>query len=276
MSTLRILHTNAADTATLTASPASATGYPPSALATRLRSERLRTTSAASQQIRASWATAQTVSAVALCRHNLRGSATWRVRLWSNADYTGGPLHDSGTISAWDASGLTELDSVGDASLRGFQNSALWLSSAVTGVRSATIDWSDSGHPDGWLQAERVFIGRHRALDWNFDWGHPLGIEDGAAQARTLGGSLVAQRNAPPARTLALAFDKLAQADRDFLFDLIRTRGRGADLFVSAWPSHPAPKMVRDYAMWCAIADWNGVEQPIYGYFGTSLTLVEC
>lgn len=275
MSTLRILHTNLADTATLSANPAPASGYPASNLATRLRSDRLRTTSASGHQIRASWSAAQTISAVALCRHNLRGSATWRVRLWSNADFTGGPLHDSGTVTAWDASGLTALDAPGDATLRGYQNSAVWFS-AVASVRSATIDWNDAGHPDGFLQAERLLIGQHRQMDWNFDWGHPLGIEDGAALGRTLGGSLISQPGHPPARTLTLAFDKIGQADRDFLFDLIRTRGRGRDLFVSAWPAHTSAKMIRDYQMWCAISDWSGIEQPIVGYFGTSVTLKEC
>ena len=46
------------------------------------------TSGISAQQLRATWAANVSIAAVALCHHNLTASATWRVRLYSDAAFT--------------------------------------------------------------------------------------------------------------------------------------------------------------------------------------------
>ena len=264
---LSIIHTNRADSATLSVSPAENVSYPIANLTTHLRGDTLRTTGLGTQQLRATWPANVSISAVALCRHNLTAAATWRIRLYSDAAYTTG-VYDSGTITAYDSAGIGTLDAITDTSFVEYKNSVQWLS--PTTARSMTIDLIDAANADGYMEAARLFAGAYTELAWNFDWPHPLKHVSKATQSDTLAGSTVSQYNGPAKRELTLPIQGMPASDREFLFDLIRIKDLTGDFFLSAWPN-AGGKLTRDYAMWAKLKDWQGIEQPLYGYFGSQI-----
>lgn len=268
---LSIIHTNAADAATLSVSPAENAAYPIAFVKTSDRTETLRTSGVTAQQLRAVWAANASVNAVALCHHNLSAAATWRVRLYSDAAFTTA-VYDSTAVTAFDAAGLTGLDAINDASHREYKLSVLWLNSTFANVRSMTIDLSDAGNADGYLSAARLFAGLYRELDWNYDWGHPITFESPTTVQRSIGGARLSQYQGPVIRAIDLPFEGLEEADRAFLFDLLRVKERAGDMFLSLEPN-ASGKLRRDMQMWGSIRAWRGIERPLVGYFGTSITV---
>ncbi len=268
---LRIIHTNKTDSATLSVSPSENASFPVANLTTAMRGDVLRTTGVSAQQIRAVWGSAQSVSAAALCQHNLTAAATWRVRLYSDNAFTTS-VYDSGTVTAYDSAGIGTLDAITDPSFIGYKNSVLWFS--AVNAQSMTIDLTDAANPAGYLSAARMIVGGYTELAYNFDWGHPLNAIDPTTQSTTLGGSLLSQDNGPIKRELQLDFARLAATDRNFMFDLIRTKGKGKDVYVSAWPGATGKKE-RDYQFAAKLTAWQGVAQPMLNYYGTSATFGE-
>lgn len=270
-SRLSIIHNNAADSATLSVSPAENSSWPVANLKSTLRGEWLRTSGVSAQQVRATWAANVSIAAVALCHHNLTAAATWRVRLYSDAAYTT-QVYDSGTVTAYDATEMSALDAIGDDSFREYKNSVLWFS--ATTARSMTIDLTDGSNADGYLQAARLFAGGYTELTRNFNWGHAITHVSPASQVSTLGGSTFGVWNGPMRRELQLSAENIAtRSDRDFVFDLVRTKGHIGDFFLSAWPN-AGGKITRDYQMWAALKDWGGIDRPMLNYYGWSATIV--
>jgi hypothetical protein len=267
---LSILHTNRADSATLSVSPAENALFPIARTKTLDRNETLRTTGVSAQQLRAVWPANVSVNAVVLAHHNLTAAATWRVRLYSDAAFTTA-IYDSTTVTAYDSAGIGALDGITDASFREYKNSVLWLPSTQTTVRSMTIDLTDAANPDAYLSAARLMAGLYRELDWNFDWGHPLNLVSPTTTTRAVGGARLSQYNGPVTRTIEVPLNGLAEADAAFLFDLIRVDELSGDMFVSLFPN-AGGHLARRYSMWAAIKSWQGLAQPILGYFGSSVT----
>ncbi|WP_242152591.1 hypothetical protein [Sphingomonas sp. BAUL-RG-20F-R05-02] len=86
---------------------------------------------------------------VALVENNMRSSDTWRIRAASTeAATTSGPTYDSGTLSAW--SGAAPAN-------RAMSLVALPTARTETYVR---IDITSTGNPDGFVQAQRLVIGK--------------------------------------------------------------------------------------------------------------------
>ena len=231
----------------------------------------LRTSGISAQQLRATWAANVSIAAVALCHHNLTASATWRVRLYSDAAFTT-QVYDSGTVTAYDATEMTALDAIGDASFTEYKNSVLWFS--ATTARSMTIDLTDGSNGDGFLQAARLFAGPYTELARNFNWGHAITPVSPAEQITTLGGSTIGTWAGPVKRQLELDGSNIAtKGDRDFIFDLIRVKNHLGDFFLSAWPN-AGGKITRDYQMWASFKEWRGIDRPMLNYYGWSATVI--
>jgi hypothetical protein len=269
---LSIIHTNQADAGTLSVSPAENASFPVANLKTQFRGETLRTTGLSAQQLRAVWPATVSISAIALCRHNLTAAATWRVRLYSDAAFTTS-VYDSGSVTAYDNAGMGTLDAINDASFREYKNSVLWIS--ATNARSMTIDLTDAGNSDGYLEAARLFAGPYTELTRNFDWDHTLTLVSKSSQGDTFGGSTTSSWGGPIKRELELPMSMLPQTDRDFIFDLIRTKDVNGDFFLSAWPGRGG-KETRDYQGWAKLKSWQGIARPLLNYYGSSVTAAFC
>ena len=271
-SRLSIIHTNAADAATLSVSPTENASWPVANLKSQMRSEVLRTAGVSAQQVRAVWAAAVPISAVALCQHNLTAAATWRIRLYSDAAFTA-QVYDSGWGTAYDSAGIGVIDTIAAATFREYKNSVAWFS--ATNALSMTIDLSDAGNADGYLSAARLFAGSYVELTRNFDWDHTLTLVSQSAQASSVGGSTLSVWGGATKRELELPMSMLPSSDREFIFDLIRAKDVNGDFFLSAWPGRGG-KETRDYQGWAKLKSWQGMKRPLLNWYGSSVTVVFC
>jgi hypothetical protein len=252
MSNLRIVETNVADQATLTASPALAASLPVTHLQDRRRAYVARTTSTASQTILGTWPALRWLSAAALCRHNLSPTATWRLELFDGVNQTGTTVYDSGAVAAVGTIPLGELDwgaSPFGATWRlGHSQplqSVLWFTPVE--ARSLRITLADASNPDGYMQASRLVMGTYWELENNVDYGAALAWVDNSELSRTAGGTL---RNNPVEmyRELTLPFSWLTQADRGRMVDLLRRSGRSGEILVSMYAAEGG-KLERDHTL---------------------------
>lgn len=238
MATMRLCALNVADTATATATTANSS-YPASNLQSPLRGNVFRTTDAsANRKIFLTWASAQTINFVALARHNLTGSAQWRVELWSNSDWTGS-VEDSGSITAYDSSlwgALATSEGVYAANMRALKNSVYYTTALRTTIKSITITISDTGNADGYLEASRAFVGQYLGLTMNAAYGATMEWVEGADQMRMDSGSLRTLSVVGPYRRWRLAVNTFGAADRKLLSDLARYAGPRRDMWFDMYP----------------------------------------
>jgi hypothetical protein len=234
---MRIICTNAADSATLTATPAMVTTLPATNLQTQYREQLARTTSLAAQEIALEWASAQVFSGAVLYRSNLSSTATWRVRIWDTSAM-GTLLYDSTATTANLPKTLGELifgvDPLGATyyDAWGYVVSVLWFTPVIGAY--AKIDLADSGNADGYMQASRLFLGRYFQTTYSPTTAS-LKWAETSTQTRTDGGTL---RTEPGVsyRSLMLSLKYLPEADRGELNILLRDSGLRGDVFVSLLP----------------------------------------
>lgn len=251
MTAPRWIIVNAADEATLTASPAVAATLPVTNLQLQSRAKAMRTTSTADQQILGTWTSAQVLSAVVLWRHNLTSAATWRLELFDAASQAGNTVYDSGAVVAAPPKALGDLewgvDPLGASVFTGWElaYSDLWFTPVVALSFRLTI--SDATNPAGYFQASRLLLGRYLETETGQSFGYRLTWEEATTLERTDGGTLRSD-GADPYRVLELSLEWLTEGERAKFAEMFRRVGRRRDFFVSLFPGSDGARE-RDYAL---------------------------
>jgi hypothetical protein len=267
---LRILAKNVFDSATSVVSNAAVSGYPGTNLLTGRRSQFAR-----SSDLAGSW---QYLSLPASVSINMFGFARTNLSAASGEIYID-VLNASASIvyaSGWlgDTGFAGALDSYTDQSARSVNNRATYFST-VSGMRFARIYQRDAASVDGYVEAARAFGGVYKDLTLNFDWANSVEWVDLSDTKTTYGGDLIATYNGPPRRKITLPFNGIPEADRAYLYDLMRVVGTSGELFISLWPG-AGGRLERDHQMWCRIADTDALKNTTPGRFGSSITFIEC
>lgn len=165
------------------------------------------------------------------------------------------------------------LDALDSASARASNSSALWLGSTTSGVRSIVLQQRT---PTALVhESARLMVGVYKELTLNFDWANTVQWVDPSETKTTYGGDLVATYNGPPRRKITLPFNGIPEADRAYLYDLMRVVGTSGELFISLWPG-AGGRLERDHQMWCRIANTDALRQSHIDFYGTSITFIEC
>ncbi len=239
MSGFRICALNEADAATITATTANSS-YPATNLQDPSRTTFRTTDASANRKIYLTWADARRINFVALLRHNLTGSAAWRVELWSNADWTGA-VEDSGSITAFDATLLGRMMTragVYDERLLGLKNSVYYTTALRTTIKSITITISDTGNADGYLEAVRCFTGEYLGLTRNAAFGAGCEwMEDAATRRRRSGALRTTARLAEQYRRWTLPMPPIDSADRALLSEISWYAGERKDMWLDMYPA---------------------------------------
>ncbi len=247
---LRIITPNDGDSATLTADPALVATLPVTNLQDASRARVARTTSTASQQIKGVWSAAKIISACALVRHNLTSAATWRLQLYTAADWTG-LAYDSGAILACPPKALNDLEwgvePLGASLFTGWALafSSMWFT--AVNARSFIVTLADAANPAGYMEASRLFIGRYLEPQYNYDWGIKLAWREDTTQERTEGGTLRSD-GFDPYRRMSFRVANLSPSDRPKFQEWARRDGLRTDVFVSAYPGDGSA-LERDHGM---------------------------
>lgn len=277
MPALRILARNLANTAVITASPAMVESGGISVENLGLDTERGRTarsTSAASQDLKLSWATNQSANMIAVARHNWTTSSTLREIIYPNADWTGTPLYDPGATAAFSTSGLdTDIDVYTEHDFLMLKNTVRYFT-ALTTMKSLIARILDTSNPDGFLQQNRLFIGKYFEFTYNPDHGDvELQLMDESAHSRADDGTQHVDRKYK-ARRLTLNLNFVPDADLPSLLALVRYLGKHGEAWVDLYPGVTSAKGLYN-RMPCRLVDSPTFNPHQYGLHRNTLVFEE-
>ena len=234
MANLRILFRNLVDTATVTASPALASGNPESYLQDARRKKTARSTSTASQDLKFSWASAQRVNMIAHRYHNLTAAAQIAAPTYSDSAFTTS-IAANAAANCFGYTGLDTNDILTETDFRILKNSARYLTLA-TNVQSMKSVITDASNPDGYFDVSRVFIGEALTFTYNPPWGGvPLSFEDMSENIDMADGSIVTNKG-EKRRRIDLNLEWVAEAQLPALLAGLRLVGKDRDIWVSCFP----------------------------------------
>lgn len=275
---MRIIVTNYADTATLTASPAMLTDLPVGNLQDQSREKVARTSSLAAQTIDVTLDAARPLAACVLYRGNFSATATWRVRVY-DTPAMGTLLYDSGAGGVYLAGPKTlgdlewGIDPLGATLFDGwgYTFSSLWFSVVVGQFVRITL--TDADNPDGYMQASRLFLGTYIEPIGMPVPGMSLHWQETTTHSRTDGGTL---RSEPGAgyRALTVHGERLVEKTRVDLSSLNRDAGMRHDVYVSVFPEL-GTALERDHQMQAKLIALDPSVIPIYGTVNQTLRFEE-
>lgn len=218
---MRIVYKNLADLATLTADPVASTTDPVTYLQQDSRGHLFAAAASGTQAIKGTWGgTAYTVSAVRLERTNLADGDTWRVQLYSGADWTT-EVYDSTAVAPF-ATDLYDNWSHSNADL---------FITPTASVKSFKITLSTAAA----FQAARLVLGAYTEAEFNPMYGLSLGYDGNSEQMRREGGSMATVTRAD---WRSMSFDMLntTEANRAAWNEIGRYAGNHKAVWVSVFP----------------------------------------
>lgn len=238
MANIRLIVKNIFDTATLTESPALVSTLPIANVQRQERNKVARTTSTASQDWKASWATAQRMNAIAICKSNFTAAAQQRTRTYTDTAWTTGVV-DNAAADCLNITSLSRLDVYTDADFAHMKNSVRYPS-LVTNMQSLNLSTTDASNPDGYMQISRIFAGEYFEFRYHVPFGGALvTTRDMGTQARMDGGDLVSDKR-PKYRRWELnanfCMGGASGSEWQELLAIQRYCGYDKDLFLDVYP----------------------------------------
>lgn len=246
MPNLRVIYDNVADKASVAAS-STAGGLSASNLLTDTKVAVHRSTGT-SVTYTLTWASNQTLGAVALPATNLSSTASVLVRLFS--DSAGANLLlDSGSRAACPASNLGlhgwATPNANAFAHGGASKVAVWLEFQPTNVRRCEITVTDPDNAAGYIDCSRIVAGPFWQSPRNPDYGVRAGFADLTKTQRTDSGDLLIQRGAQY-QTLSLSVKDLDEPARAELAKVLRSAGTHRLMFYSVLPEHDVTEVEQD------------------------------
>jgi hypothetical protein len=209
------------------------------------------------------------VNMVAVARTNLTNAGYMQAIVQTAA---AGTLFSANTAGL--GAGDSELDVMSDVTARSINNHAVYSGTIYTTARNIYIDLlTDVGL--GMVEHARAFAGVYHQLTLNFDWNYAVEWIDRGRTEKTYGGDAVASYGGARYRRLTLPFAMIPDADKDYLFDLMRTVGTEGELFISLWPGSGG-RRERDNQMWCRIESTEALKNPMLARHSGGITFIEC
>lgn len=277
MSNLRIIYKNlfdGYDTLSM-AVGASASGFALTNLLDDKKAKTWRSTNLTSPKIKVTWATAKTISGVALAFTNLIAGSTFRIVLF-NDPAAGSQLYDSGAIAVnygYDAP--VGFNSIGSASFAyggGAHVSAFFTS--VSAVRRMEIEFTSAGNPDGYIEISRIIAGAVITTSRDVGEGASIGFIDSTTGQRTSSGNLITDRGTIT-RVMDFTLQAFDKADKSILNNLFRSVGRSQPFFVSLDQSGSIGEDQLSSQIYGKIDQDLSISYPFYQRYSSSLKIVE-
>lgn len=203
------------------------------------------------------------IDAAAIGAHTLGPDAACRLRLANTVpDLTGAPEADSGTVSAWPASGKHyDPNWPHEVSLVRLANAAAY--------RYARLDLVDPANPAGYFDVGRVAVGKAWQAATNIDIDPSIGFVPNDVQEPTPYGQIFTDPRPWAQRQFDLNFSGADQDDvHDYAMELSRLRGQAGDVFVFIDPGETTrfhrwsmQALFSGRAQYRAQPAWNGPNQ---------------
>jgi len=277
MSNLRIIYKNLFDDYdTLTQLVGStAGGFPLTNLTDDTKSKTWRSTDLLSPKIKVTWASAQTLSAVAMAFTNLIAGSTFQITLYDAT--TGGTLLlDAGAVSvgySYDAP--IGFSSIGSASFAygGGANVAAFFAS-TSGVRRMEIEFTSAGNPDGYIELSRIIAGAYWEPEKGASYGASVAFVDSTTGQRTSAGGLITDRGTIH-REMSFSLGAMNATDRQNLNNLFRSIGKSQPLFVSLTPGDSNTEGELFGQIYGKLEDGITTDFAFYRYYSSQMKIIE-
>jgi hypothetical protein len=272
MSILRIIHSNAADRAVITASSTAGTLVAAN-MQTDLKGQIHRST-ASSVSYSLLWPSFESIGGVALPACNLSSSATIRVRGYSDA--AGAVLAvDTGVQYACPGANIDMWDWAiplnGNAFAFGGATKALcWLDSHYA-LRYMIIDIADISNSAGYVDCSRLVTGAYWSPVKNAAYGVTNSVDDGSKNSRNDAGDLQTDRF-PSSDNLKFDLKFMPTTDRARINQIMRSVGVSRPLFVSLYPDADDPLLQQDVMIYGKRQN-SSLSFAGMNYYDTSLTI---
>lgn len=283
MANALIAYQNRVDSATLTGG-SWASGLPLSNLKDRILSRVARSTDAlaASTSFNTTLDKGRTISVVALCRHTLSESATWRIRAYNDAGLTE-LLYDSTVVDIWPSvADSLQLEWSDDnfwsgkpsaEDLEDYYWNAIHVLTAPVNAQYWKFDLVDTGNPAGYIEIGRLFMSEAWIPVLNMSYGASLGYTSRTDVEEAWDGTEYFDYRAPyrtaqfsldnmltdEAMTRALDMQRIADINREVLF---------------VWDTEDIEHLIRRSFLG-RVQQMSPIEQPYYEAHRTSYTLKE-
>jgi hypothetical protein len=273
MPNIRFGFRNIFDQATLSASPTFSTSVPVQNLQKQPRFKVARSTSAATQALRAYWASGQQrINYMHLRMHNLQASSGASALLFSDFNFTT-LVGTIGFYNPFAYTGFSRNDIQTEADFRLLKNSTLYFP-LRTDVQSVQWQLQDASNPDGYIEASRWFGGEYFEMQYNPpDGGVGFLYEDFSTQDMAQDGSTFSNKG-PKRRVLDLNCDWCPASQWAELLAGIRHVGKDKDLFVSVYPEDGTYLEAYHQGIF-KVADVSVFDRHFYGFAQQTIKLIE-
>jgi hypothetical protein len=277
MSNLRIIYKNLFDDYdTITQLVGStAAGFPLTNLADDTKSKTWRSTNLSSPKIKATWATSQTLSGVALAFCNLIAGSTFQITLYDAA--SGGTLLlDTGAVDvdySYDAP--IGFSSIGSASYAygGGANVCAFFAE-IAGVRRMEIEFTSAGNTDGYIEISRIIAGSYWEPLKGAAYGASVSFVDSTVGIRTSAGGLITDRGTIH-REMDFSLAAMNTTDRKNLNNLFRSTGKSQPIFISLTPGDSNDEGELFGNIYGKLSDGMSSQFSFYRYFSSQIKIVE-
>ncbi|NBQ68748.1 MAG: hypothetical protein EBU46_07920 [Nitrosomonadaceae bacterium] len=277
MSSLRIIYKNLFDDYdTLTQLVGStASGFPLTNLIDDTKSKTWRSTDLLSPKIKVTWASAQTLSGVALAFTNLIAGSTFQITLYDAA--SGGTLLlDTGAVGVdYSYNAPVGFSSTGSASFAygGGANVAAFFAS-TSGVRRMEIEFTSTGNTDGYIELSRIIAGSYWEPQKGASYGASVAFVDSTTGQRTSAGGLITDRGTIH-REMSFSLDAMSSTDKASLNNIFRSIGKSQPLFISLTPGTSNTEDELFCQLYGKFDDGITTEFAFYSHYASQLKIVE-
>lgn len=281
MNNLRIIHDNAADRASLTAS-SQAASLGPANLQQDRKSGVLRSTGT-TQRIAAAWSAQEVIACVALVHTNLTSTARMRVRGYAQAGDSA-PVLDTGWTMpcpeaplgtypfgelplGWNAYKWGGVNTWG----RGSGSTLVsWFAPVL--VRQLVIDVTGIDTPEGYIEMSRLVAGNYWAPQSNASYGASLQVQDTSEAYRTSAGAAKAAIGTTSDK-LSISLEHMTSPDRARLMRILRECGPIRPLLFSLFPESSDPVLEQDHMIYGRVANLSAVSTPYHENYSAPLEI---
>jgi hypothetical protein len=271
MSNLKMMINNAADRATLSASPV-APGMSAAAMLTDTKSNVCRATGT-EIEIVLTWEQAERIGGV----HHpwCNGSPLTTIQVLGYADKAGATqLLDTGERLACPArervlrAPWTPVSAASAYAYGGGAHAFTWFDNVD--VKRLVIRLKDPGNRQGYLEVSRVYVGEAFSPDKNMSYGLGLTPTSTSAPFRTDAGDRRVVRGTKGSK-LEIELGHMTERDRSFFWDMLVANGIDVPAIIDLDPGAASAERARDHRMYGVLVQLPAMRRPNFASHMTSL-----
>lgn len=273
---MRIIYNNAADRATITAS-STAGALGAAFLKNNYKGQAWRSTGT-SATLTLEWTTAETIAGVALAFTQLTSTATVRLRGYTNiADAS--PVFDTGNVVAAPGAALGywhwggAVLGVNAYAYAGGAYGRAWVPTPAA-VRKLVIDIIDTNNPAGYIEVGRLIAGNYWEPVVSADYGASVSPVDTSVQSRNGAGDQMVEAGTIHNK-LTFTMSKMAPADRDRLWEILRGNGKARPIYINLFPNDPDTSLEQIYQVYGRLVTSPAMAMPSFKIAAASLDIEE-